>query len=465
VRLRDWRGVTPVVGPSGAAIATRLRTTPADEAVLDAVAGHLGRLRRADLARVSRPALPTAGAGEDERQARRDGQNARKRDLSALSSSRWANAVIAANDAQYRRSRAAQDRHIDGLRTAIKVIEKRLGQPTADRLNRDERTARKRQRLPKGYPTQAERFQKQRRLQSLRAELDRVTVEYGTGRIRVAEGGRRLASTRHNLQAAGLTVVEWREAWHVGRWRIEAIGSGDERFGNLTITVTPDGQISLRLPRPLEYLANASRGRYVLSGTARFAYRGNEWLARITGSKPVSYTITRRLGRAGVYLTAAWATEPDMPGRGSPITGAAVRVTGPVVGVDLNDGHFAVRRLDEHGNPVDRPERIEFDLTGSAARRDAQVRHAITRLIRYACRHGTAAIAIEDLNFADVGTVGRETMGRGQCGRRFRKTGRDPHRRLSPPTNRPGPPERHRAVGGQPRLHLRVGRPALAQAV
>ncbi len=40
--------------------------------------------------------------------------------------------------------------------------------------------------------------------------------------------------------------------------------------------------------------------------------------------------------------------------------------TGPVVGVDLNDGHLAVRRLDEHGNPVGAAERIDIDLTGSA---------------------------------------------------------------------------------------------------
>ena len=99
-----------------------------------------------------------------------------------------------------------------------------------------------------------------------------------------------------------------------------------------------------------------------------------------------------------------------------------MRVTGPVVGVDLNDGHLAVRRLDPHGNPIGRPERIEFSLTGSAARRDAQVRHAITRLIRHARRHHISAIAVEDLNFADARATGRETMGRGKRGRRFRKT-------------------------------------------
>ena len=82
----------------------------------------------------------------------------------------------------------------------------------------------------------------------------------------------------------------------------------------------------------------------------------------------------------------------------------------------------AVRRLDTHGNPVGRPARIEFILAGSSSKRDAQVRHAITRLIRYTLRHGIGAIAVEDLNFADTRAVGRETMGRGQRGRRFRAT-------------------------------------------
>jgi IS605 OrfB family transposase len=412
-----------VAGPSGGAIRTRLRTTAGDDVVLDAVAGHLGRLRRADLARVCRPAPSAADMGEaGRRRARRDGLNSRKQGLTALSSARWASSVIVANDGQYRASRDAQDRHIAGLRAAIAAIERRLCQPTSDTLTRQGRAARGKDRRPRGYPTQDERFQKQRRLQSLRAELARVIADRDSGRVRVAEGGKRLARTRHNLQAAGLTTARRREAWEAARWRIEAIGTGSEPFGNLTITVTPGGEVSIRLPRPLEHLANAKRGRYVLSGQARFAWRGDEWLARTTGGRPVSYTITRRPGRAGVYLTAAWAAKPEthVTGSGTPDTG--VRAAGPVVGVDLNDGHLAVRRLDSHGNPVGRPERIEFSFTGSAARRDAQVRHAITRLVCYTRRHGTSAIAVEDLNFADARAAGRETMGRGRRGRRFRRT-------------------------------------------
>jgi IS605 OrfB family transposase len=417
VRLREWRGAKPSAAPSGIAITTRLRTTAADEAVLDAVAGHLGQLRRADLAHACRQISSTAGTGEaGRRQARRDQQNARMRGLTAVSSSRWAKAIVARNDAQCRASQDAQRRHIAGLRAAIAAIEKRLFLPTADTLTCEERAARKKGRLPNGYATQAERFEKQRRLQSLRTELSRVTADRQIGRVRITEGGRRLARARYNLDTAGLTEADWRQAWEAARWRIEAIGTGTEPFGNLTVTVNPGGEVSVRLPRPLEHLANTRHGRYILSGRARFAYRNGEWLARITGGKPVTYTMTRKVGRGGVYLTAAWAHKPEGPG-----IAPTEHAGGPVVAVDLNDGHLAVRRLDPHGNPVARPERIEFSLAGSSARRDAQVRHAITHLIRYTRRHGNAAIAVEELHFADARATGRETMGRGRRGKWFRK--------------------------------------------
>jgi hypothetical protein len=424
VRLREWRGVKPVAAPSGVAISTRLRTTPEDEQVLDLVAEHLGGLRRADLARACHPVpLDPSLDGAGKWQARRDQRNKRKKSLTAESSARWANAIIAANDHQYRLARDGQRRHSAGLRVAIAAIEMRLAQPTADTLTPKHRRERGKAKLPKGYATQAERFQKQRRLQLLRAELSHVTADGGDRVVHVVEGGKRLNKTRHHLDAADLTLSEWREKWDCARDRIDAIGSGDEPFGNRTITVTPDGEASLRLPKPLEHLANAKHGRYVLSGKAVFSYRADEWRARITTGMPVSYTITCKPGRAGRYLTASWAFPPTTSENVcSPNPNHDVRAGGPVVGVDLNGGHLAVRCLDEHGNPVGWPERIDFDLTGNSARRDAQVRHAITRLIHYTLRHRTNTIAIEDLDFTDARTTGRETMGRGSRGKRFRKT-------------------------------------------
>lgn len=117
-----------------------------------------------------------------------------------------------------------------------------------------------------------------------------------------------------------------------------------------------------------------------------------------------------------MYLTAAWSNPATAEPEGEAVA------DGPVVGVDLNDGHLAVRILDTHGNPVGKPERIEFGITGSSTRRDAQVRHVLTRLIRRCLRHGVTTLAVEDLNFEDARTIGRETMGRGQRGKTFRRT-------------------------------------------
>jgi hypothetical protein len=130
---------------------------PGDEYVLDLLAEHLGRLRRADLAGVTRPApLEPTLDGAAKRRARRDRLNNRKRVLTAESSARWANAII--GDDQYRLARDAEYRDVIGLRAAIATIEERLSQPTGDTLTPDQSTERNKARVPKGYPTQAERF-------------------------------------------------------------------------------------------------------------------------------------------------------------------------------------------------------------------------------------------------------------------------------------------------------------------
>jgi len=217
VKLRQWHGVKPVPGPSGAAIKTRLRTTPEDDTVLDAVAEHVGRLRRADLARVCRPVPPGPGLDDEaERQARRDVLNARKQTITAESSSRWAGTIIRANDDQYRLARQSQARHIVSLGAAISSIEKRLAQPTGDMLAREYCKTRKGQPRTKGYATQAERFQKQRRLQSLRAELGRAMADRDDKLARVVDGGKRLAKTRHEAAA---TVIGRRAQGYKARRR------------------------------------------------------------------------------------------------------------------------------------------------------------------------------------------------------------------------------------------------------
>jgi hypothetical protein len=372
VVVRQWRGVKPVAAPAGVAISTRLATTVADECVLDSVAEHLGRLRRSDLVRRCQPVAIAPGMDTDaKRRVRRDRLNARKKALTAQSSARWANAIIAANDDQHRLARDARYRHMTRMRAAIATIDTRVAAPTADTLSVAQRRARRGAKAVKGYATGSERFARQQRLQHLRGELARAQADRADTRVHVVEGGKRLAKTRQHLHDAGLTVNHWRQHWDAARYRITANGSTDEPFGNLTITVTPAGQVSIRLPTPLEHLANAPRGRYVLSATAVFAHRGKQWAQRITSGNSVSYTLTRRPGRAGRYLCAAWAI-PALPywvGRDNTTPDSDVYAEGPVVGVDLNDGHLAVRHLDAHGNPVGTAQRIDVDLSGSSAPR------------------------------------------------------------------------------------------------
>ena len=51
---------------------------------------------------------------------------------------------------------------------------------------------------------------------------------------------------------------------------LAADGESGKRYGNETIRVTPDGEVSIKLPAPLTNLANSKHGRYVLAAKVRF---------------------------------------------------------------------------------------------------------------------------------------------------------------------------------------------------
>lgn len=85
--------------------------------------------------------------------------------------------------------------------------------------------------------------------------------------------------------------------------------------------------------------------------------------------------------------------------------------------------HLAACVLDSSGNPVAEPITIPVAVHGlRASRRDGRVRAAITALLDAAQLGDCSAIAVENLNFADSRATGRETMGRGGKGKKFRRT-------------------------------------------
>jgi IS605 OrfB family transposase len=228
--------------------------------------------------------------------------------------------------------------------------------------------------------------------------------------VRVVRGGKRLANTRHHLDKAGLTAQQWRQKWDAARMFLSTDGESGKRYGNETIRITPTGQVSIKLPAPLAYLANASPGRYTLACTVAFPHRGDQWRDRIETNVAVAYTISRDPVRDRWYVTAAWQRKDTVT---VPLDAA---LAAGCIGVDTNDDHLAAWRLDPHGNPVGEPRRFFYELTGDTGHRDAQIRHALTRLLYWTRQTGVAAIAVEDLDFADIKT--REKHGRKK---RFRR--------------------------------------------
>ncbi|WSC88669.1 hypothetical protein OIE48_10920 [Streptosporangium sp. NBC_01756] len=228
--------------------------------------------------------------------------------------------------------------------------------------------------------------------------------------MHVARGGRKLLNTRHNLDAARLTEPQWREKWETVRWFLSADGESGKRFGNETIRITPEGEVSIKLPAPLADLANAKHSRYTLAAKVSFPHRGTEWADRVEANRAVAYRIHHDVARQRWYVDASW-TFPVV----ADVSMETALARG-VIGVDTNADHLAAWRLDPRGNPVGQPRRFFYDLSGTADHRDAQVRHALSRLLNWARTCGVAAIAVEDLDFDDART--REKHGRK---RRFRQ--------------------------------------------
>jgi IS605 OrfB family transposase len=359
--------------------------TPEDEQVLRLVGEHMGSLASRDLKARCVDGLDHSAQT----------WAARKRELTALSSSRWAGAVTKATHDQWALARRTQAAHLDQLDAGIRILRHRLSLPIDQQGTR---------RAAGGYRSRQEWFVKSRRLAALTDRHAAVLADREAGRVRVVRGGKKLANSRHNLASARFTEHEWRQRWETERWFIAADGESGKRLGNETIRITPDGEVSIKLPAPLTYLANTQHGRYTLPAPVQFAHRREEWRDRIEGDRAVAYRIHYDVQRGRWYLTASWH-HPAV----QTIPLAAARARG-MVGVDTNADHIAAWRLDSHGNPVGEPHRFRYDLSSNAEHRDAQIRHAITRLVHWATRCGVAAIGIEDLDFTTEKT--REKHGR-----------------------------------------------------
>jgi Formate--tetrahydrofolate ligase len=379
--------------PAGARVRTRLRLSAADQAVVRAVGEYLGGLAGADLAWRGR-----LGPAPDQR-------TVRKRTLTGRSSSRWAGSITRTSNDQWQRALANLADHRIALRQASRTIRSRLAVPAGGRQGR-----------VRGYASGAERFAKQGRLQHLQAELAEVEDRLAHGRVAICRGGRRLAKLRHTLKEANLTKEQWRARWQAERLFLTADGDAEYPFGNGTVVVHPEEQwLELRLPTPLAHLANRPGGRYRLACRVAFTHRGEEWAAQAV-SGAVRYDISYQPDRDRWYLHASWRIP-----RGTPPELEQLRQD-RALAVDLNADHLDAWVLDPSGNPVGPPHTIPLELDGQpASTRNGRLRKAITTVLHLAAERGCRSILVENLDFADARQTGRETLGRGRRGKRFRR--------------------------------------------
>lgn len=388
--MRDIAAPFVVAPPTGARITTRLHPTAVEEQALRTIGDYLGAAYRRTLS----DRLETNLGSKEWRKVT-------KQALTADTSSRWAGALTRAAEDQYMLGMRAMWAHRRDLKAAIRAISKRLTLTPG---------------APGGYKDAAERHKKARRLAQHRAKLARVEKRLAAGRPSVVVGGKRLWRNRENLADASLTEAQWRERWDAERAFFTADGETGRRWGNETMRVTDVGVLMVKVPSAL--VEELGVARLVLEVPVAFTHRGDELQERIEANQAVRYDVRYDVEKGRWYLDASWhVPAPEC------IPTAEALASGRSLAIDQNGDHLAAWVIDAHGNPVGAPRNFAMDLADlPASTRDAWVRHCVRSIIKFARENECASITIENLNFADARATGRETMGRGERGKKFRRT-------------------------------------------
>jgi IS605 OrfB family transposase len=409
-RLRPIGDPVVAAPPAGVRIRTRVRPSAQEAAALTTIGQFLGSVYRAELA-------GRVGCGVLDRDGQAAWRAQRKQALTAISSSRWAGAITRAVEDQYQLGMRGVAAHVADLRAAVEILEQRcalrpgeLG-PVGDHAQVGRCRSRRRRR---GYRSAGERFAKTRRLARSRERLAAAERDLAAGHPSIVVGGKRLWLHRSHLEATAMSEQQWRDRWDAERLFLTADGESGKTGGNETIRVDAEGRLRIKTPAAL---VDQLGSHVVIGEPIRFSHRGDECNARVSTRRAVRYDISFDPGRGRWYVDASWKTSPQ------PAPALDELRRSRVCGVDLNHGHLGCCVLDASGNAVGEPVSIEVITAGMAAsQRDGRVRAAITALLDHAQHHGCAAIVVENLDFADARAVGRDTFGRGQRGKRLRRT-------------------------------------------
>ena len=199
----------------------------------------------------------------------------------------------------------------------------------------------------RGYPTRAERFGKQRRLQVLEHRLAVVESRLEAARVSVCRGGKALPRTRHHLRRASLRR-SGRSAGRPGGCSSPQTAKLARLGATETIPLHPDeGWVEVKLPAKLASLANRPHSRYRLSCPDPVPRNsGGAEVAAQAASGALRYDISFDPEATPAPSTWSWT-----PAR-SPARSPGELRAAPVLAVDLNAGHMAALAVDPSGVPL-----------------------------------------------------------------------------------------------------------------
>ena len=323
---RSWRAA-----PAGARVRTRLRVSGAGRG------GAAGGGHAPGVAGAGVTWRRGARKGGWTRRAGRVSRAARKRALTAESSSRWAGAITRTSEDAWQLAGRNLRAERGSLKARVRQIEARLAVPAGGKAGR-----------VRGYATPAERHAKTLRLKALKARLARGGAAAGGGAVPVTRGGKAAAAQAAQPRRRRADRGPVAGAMGVGpavphrrRGEGQGLGQRDDPLAPRRGLAgdqapRPAGAPGEPAPRPLPA---------VLPG--RFAYRGDEVAAQAaTGA--VRYDISLDPDGAAGTSTRRGRRRPPRPCRWRSCGGT-------VVAVDVNAGHLAAWRSTPDGNVAGTP--------------------------------------------------------------------------------------------------------------
>ena len=237
---------------------------------------------------------------------------------------------------------------------------------------------------------------------------------------------------------------------------LTADGESGKAGGNETIRVDDAGRLRIKVPATLvdSSVPFGDRRAGAVQPPRRRVVG-----ARVAARQAVRYDISYDPGRDRWYLDASWKR------RRRPVPSSASCVRAGAVGGSQRrpSGRLCARLL---GQPIGEPITIAVDTAGLRASRPRWADARGISALLAAAHQQTAGDRGGEPRLRRARATGRETLGRGWRGKRFRRTVAGiPTATVPRPADRYGQPVRDRDHRGRSGLHQPLGRSALAQTL